>query len=42
MDPNRWTLKTQEAFNTAISRARTDNNPEVVPAHLLAALTTRC
>ncbi|MBX3313894.1 MAG: ATP-dependent chaperone ClpB [Actinobacteria bacterium] len=38
MDPNRWTLKTQEAFNDAISRARTDNNPEVVPAHLLSAL----
>ncbi len=38
MDPNRWTLKTQEAFNAAISRARTDNNPEVTPDHLLAAL----
>ncbi|MCU1498667.1 MAG: clpB [Acidimicrobiales bacterium] len=38
MDPNRWTLKTQEAFNAAISRARTDNHPEVTPDHLLIAL----
>ncbi|WP_371748988.1 ATP-dependent chaperone ClpB [Aquihabitans sp. G128] len=38
MDPNRWTLKTQEAFNAAISRARTENNPEVTPDHLLSAL----
>ena len=38
MDPNRWTLKTQEAVNSAISRATTDNNPEVTPDHLLAAL----
>ena len=38
MDPNRWTLKTQEAFNAAISRAAADNNPEVTPDHLLAAL----
>ncbi|CAN5525035.1 ATP-dependent chaperone ClpB [soil metagenome] len=38
MDPNRWTLKTQEAFNAAISRARADNNPEVTPDHLLTAL----
>ncbi|MGI8710680.1 MAG: ATP-dependent Clp protease ATP-binding subunit [Acidimicrobiales bacterium] len=38
MDPNRWTLKTQEAFNAAISRAGADNNPEVTPDHLLVAL----
>ena len=38
MDPNRWTLKTQEAFNAAISRAQTDNHPEVTPDHLLVAL----
>ncbi|CAN5896713.1 ATP-dependent chaperone ClpB [soil metagenome] len=38
MDPNRWTLKTQEAFNSAISRAGAANNPEVTPDHLLAAL----
>ena len=38
MDPNTWTLKTQEAFNAAISGARNANNPEVTPDHLLAAL----
>ncbi|MEO6988400.1 MAG: ATP-dependent chaperone ClpB [Aquihabitans sp.] len=38
MDPNRWTLKTQEAFNAAVSRAKADNNPEVTPDHLLVAL----
>jgi ATP-dependent Clp protease ATP-binding subunit ClpB len=38
MDPNRWTLKTQEAFNAAISRAGANNNPEVTPDHLLSAL----
>ncbi|MGI8755120.1 MAG: ATP-dependent Clp protease ATP-binding subunit [Acidimicrobiales bacterium] len=38
MDPNRWTLKTQEAFNAAIARAGADNNAEVTPDHLLVAL----
>src|SRR6478736_5427548 len=38
LDPNRWTLKTQEAFNAAITRAAADNNPEVTPDHLLVAL----
>jgi ATP-dependent Clp protease ATP-binding subunit ClpB len=38
LDPNRWTLKTQEAVNVAISSARTNSNPEVTPDHLLAAL----
>jgi ATP-dependent Clp protease ATP-binding subunit ClpB len=38
LDPNRWTLKTQEAFRTAADEARTRSNPEVVPAHLLAGL----
>src|SRR5699024_1579212 len=38
MDPNRWTLKTQEAFNAAISGAQNANNPEVTPDHLLVAL----
>ena len=37
-DPQRWTQKTQEAFNDAVSRARAANNPEVTPDHLLAAL----
>jgi ATP-dependent Clp protease ATP-binding subunit ClpB len=38
LDPNRWTLKTQEAFNAATDAARIRNNPEVTPDHLLLAL----
>ncbi|MGH9186357.1 MAG: ATP-dependent Clp protease ATP-binding subunit [Acidimicrobiales bacterium] len=38
LDPNRWTIKTQEAFSAANDRARANNNPEVTPDHLLAAL----
>ncbi len=38
LDPNRWTLKTQEAFNTALQLARSNSNPEVTPDHLLLAL----
>jgi ATP-dependent Clp protease ATP-binding subunit ClpB len=38
LDPNRWTLKTQEAFNEAVSLAKTLNSPEVTPDHLLAAM----
>src|SRR4051794_5425375 len=38
LDPNKWTLKTQEAFNAAVDQARTRNNPEVTPDHLLMAM----
>jgi ATP-dependent Clp protease ATP-binding subunit ClpB len=38
VDPNRWTLKTQEAYAAAAERARGANNPEVTPDHLLAAM----
>ncbi|HWJ97138.1 MAG TPA: Clp protease N-terminal domain-containing protein, partial [Acidimicrobiales bacterium] len=38
LDPNRWTLKTQEAVNAAITRAAAEHNPEVTPDHLLVAL----
>ena len=38
LDPNRWTLKTQEAFNAAVELARAASNPEVTPDHLLLAL----
>src|SRR2546421_12997032 len=38
LDPNRWTLKTQEAFNAAVELARSRSNPEVTPDHLLAAM----
>jgi len=38
LDPNRWTLKTQEAFNGAVELARQASHPEVTPDHLLLAL----
>ncbi len=38
IDPNRWTLKTQEAFSAAVELARQRSHPEVTPDHLLAAL----
>jgi ATP-dependent Clp protease ATP-binding subunit ClpB len=38
LDANRWTLKTQEAFNAAVDLARARNNPDVSPLHLLAAM----
>ena len=38
LDPNTWTLKTQEAFNAAIASAKAASNPEVTPDHLLLAL----
>ncbi|HSH60696.1 MAG TPA: ATP-dependent chaperone ClpB [Acidimicrobiales bacterium] len=36
--PDRWTLRTQEAFQAAVESARSGNHPEVTPDHLLAAL----
>ena len=38
LNPDRWTLKTQEAFTTAVERARGAHNAEVTPDHLLAAI----
>ncbi len=38
LDPNRWTLKTQEAFSAASDVARARHNPELTPEHLLAAM----
>ena len=38
LDPNSWTLKTQEAIDAAARSARTNSNPEVTPDHLLAGL----
>jgi ATP-dependent Clp protease ATP-binding subunit ClpB len=38
LDPNTWTLKTQEAFNAAVSDAKARANPEVTPDHLLLAM----
>src|SRR5687768_11300202 len=41
IDPNRWTQKTQDAFNDAVTRAKAENNPEVTPDHLLAAMLSQ-
>jgi ATP-dependent Clp protease ATP-binding subunit ClpB len=41
LDPNRWTLKTQEAVQEAINRAKAANHAEVTPDHLLAALLSQ-
>jgi ATP-dependent Clp protease ATP-binding subunit ClpB len=38
LDPNRWTLKTTEAFSAAAEAAKAASNPEVTPDHLLIAL----
>ncbi len=40
-DPNRWTLRTQEAFRTAAQIALDHNNPEITPEHLLLSLLTQ-
>ncbi|MDP9453867.1 MAG: AAA family ATPase [Actinomycetota bacterium] len=37
-DPNRWTIKTQEAFQSATEAARAAHHPEIVPEHLLLAM----
>jgi len=38
IDQDRWTLKVQEAVRAAVERAHAQNNPEVTPDHILAAL----
>ena len=38
MDPNRWTLKTTEAFSAATELGRAASHPEIVPEHLFLAL----
>ncbi len=38
LDPNRWTLKTREAFNGATTLAQSKSHPEVTPDHLLLTL----
>ncbi len=38
INPDRWTLKTQEAFTAAVDRARAAHNAEVTPNHVLAAI----
>lgn len=41
MDTSKWTLKTQEAFESAVSNAERNVNPEVVPEHLALALISQ-
>ena len=38
LDPQRWTVKTREAFQGATTQAASVGNPYVTPAHLLLAL----
>jgi ATP-dependent Clp protease ATP-binding subunit ClpB len=38
LNPNKWTLKTQEAVAAALEQAKANSNPQVTPDHLLAAL----
>ena len=38
LNPERWTLRTQEALAAAVERARDASNAEVTPDHLLAAV----
>ena len=37
-DPKKWTAKTNEAFSAAIDQAKSLNNPELTPDHVLSAL----
>ena len=41
LDPNRWTIKTQEAFQVAMDLARQQHHPEITPEHVLAALLSQ-
>ncbi|MBO0713370.1 MAG: AAA family ATPase, partial [Acidimicrobiales bacterium] len=41
IDPNRWTLKLQEAMQEAALAARGASHPEVMPAHLLQAVLSQ-
>ncbi|MEZ5225808.1 MAG: Clp protease N-terminal domain-containing protein [Acidimicrobiales bacterium] len=41
LDPNRWTIKTQEVVTAAIGRAKDDSHPEVTPDHLLSLLLSQ-
>ncbi len=38
IDPNRWTIKTQEAFNAAVERAKAESHASVTPEHVLWAV----
>ncbi len=38
VDPNKWTIKTQDAVKVAIERATKESHPEITPDHLFSAL----
>ncbi len=38
LNPDRWTLKTQEAFSKAAELAKSSNHAEITPDHLLVAV----
>ena len=38
LDPKKWTVKTQEAVAAAVDSARSNNNPELTPDHLMVGL----
>ena len=38
LDPKKWTVKTQEAFATALDLARSNANPELTPDHMLSVI----
>jgi ATP-dependent Clp protease ATP-binding subunit ClpB len=38
INPNKWTMKTQEAVAAAMEQAKANSNPELTPDHLLVAL----
>ena len=38
INPERWTLKTQEAFSSAVEQARSFHHAEVTPEHVLVAV----
>jgi ATP-dependent Clp protease ATP-binding subunit ClpB len=41
MNPERWTLKTQEAFSAAAERAKAANHAEITPDHMLTAVLSQ-
>ena len=41
VDPNKWTIKTQEAVAAALERAGAESHPEVPPDHVLLALLSQ-
>jgi len=41
LDPERWTLKTREAFSAANEQAAAAHHAEITPAHLVAAVLSQ-